>query len=157
MKKQTKEQKKERNEEQIEKQIGELKNQLARALADYDNLRKRVDEERTNLYKMASVSVLMKILPILDNLRSALKHVADSGIAIIVGELEVLLKEEGLEEIKQKPGDIFDESNAEAIETVETKEKKFNNTISEVLLSGWKYSDGTLVRFAKVKVYKYGK
>lgn len=135
----------------------ELKNQLARALADYANLKKRVEEERTNVYKMASVSVLLKVLPILDNLRSALRHVSDSGIAIIVGELETLLKEEGLEEIKLGKGDEFNESEAEAVEAVETKEKKDNNTVSEVLLSGWKYSDGTIVRHAKVKVYKYGR
>lgn len=148
----------------VKNDMEQLKAQLARALADYDNLKKRTEEERHDLYKMASISVFLKILPILDNLRSALKHVSDSGIAIIVGELETLLKDEGLEEIKIKEGDKFDENLSEAVEVVETKDEKMNNTISEVLLSGWKYSDlpagkagGTIVRHAKVKVNKYGK
>ena len=34
--------------------VAELKGQLARALADYDNLRKRTEEERQALYKYSS-------------------------------------------------------------------------------------------------------
>jgi len=133
--------------------ILDLKNQLARALADYDNFRKRSEEEKKNIYKLANISVFVKLLPILDNLRSAMNHISDSGIAIIVGEIESLFKEEGFEEIKLKKGDLFDEKLAEAVDTIETTDKKMENTISEILLSGWRYSD-QIVRYAKVKVYR---
>ncbi len=133
----------------------QLKNQLARAMADYDNLKKRSEEERTQMYKLASISFMTKILPIIDNLKAAQNHIKDSGIAMIIGQLETLAKEEGFEEIKINTGDKFDENIAEAVETIETDDEKLNNTISEVVLSGWKYSDGTVVRHARVKVYKY--
>lgn len=132
-----------------------LKDQLARAMADYANLQKRTEEERGTMYKLASVSFMSKVLPILDNLKQAQNHVKDSGIAIIIGQLENLAKEEGFEEIKLNVGDMFNEETCEVSEVVETLEEKDNNSISEVVQTGWKYSDGTTVRHARVKVFKY--
>ncbi|EKE04934.1 MAG: heat shock protein GrpE [uncultured bacterium] len=135
-------------------ELDNMKNQLARAMADYANLVKRTDEERGTMFKLASISFMTKILPIIDNLKQAQNHVNDSGIAIIIGQLETLAKEEGFEEIKIKVGDKFDETTSEVTEVLETLEEKDNNVISEVILSGWKYSDGTVVRHARVKVNK---
>ncbi len=134
----------------------DLKNQLARAMADYANLVKRTDEERGTMYKLASISYVLKLLPILDNLREAQKHLSDTGIAIIVGQLEAILKEDGFSEIKPQVGEIFNESLHEAIDTLETEVEKDNNIISEVNLTGWKM-EGEVVRFAKVKVFKFNK
>lgn len=131
-----------------------LKNQLARVLADYDNLKKRSDEERMSMYKFISISYVSRVLPILDSLREAQNHLNDTGIAIIIGQIETLLKEDGFTEIVPKVGEVFDETTCEAVETVETKEKEDNNNISKLVLSGWKY-DNSVVRFAKVEVYKF--
>jgi len=138
----------------VKKKTEDLKNQLARALADYANLKKRSDEERGEMYKLASISFMLKILPIIDNLKQAQSHVNDSGIAIIIGQLETLAFEEGFEEIKIKVGDKFNEETSEAIEVLETNKELDNNIISEVVMSGWKYSDNTVVRHARVKVFK---
>jgi molecular chaperone GrpE len=141
------------NKEQLEG----MKNQLARAMADYANLQKRTDEERGTMYKLASISFMTKILPIIDNLKQAQNHVKDSGIAMIIGQLETIAKEEGFEEIKIMVGDEFSELTSEVTEVLETLEEKDNNKISEVVMSGWKYSDGTIVRHSRVKVFKFGK
>ena len=135
-------------------ELENMKNQLARAMADYANLVKRTDEERGTMFKLASISFMTKILPIIDNLKQAQIHVNDNGIAIIIGQLETLAKEEGFEEIKIKVGDNFDETTSEVTEVLETDKEIDNNIISEVIMSGWKYSDGTIVRHARVKVYK---
>lgn len=134
-----------------------LRNQLARAIADYANLQKRTDEERGTMFKLASISFMTKILPIVDNLKQAQNHVKDSGIAMIIGQLENLAKEEGFEEIKINVGDKFDETTSEVTEVLETQDEKDNNNVSEVVVSGWKYSDGTVVRHARVKVNKLKK
>lgn len=134
-----------------------MKNQLARAMADYSNLQKRTDEERGTMYKLASISFMSKILPILDNLKQAQNHVKDSGIAIIIGQLETLAKEEGFEEIRVQVGDSFDEQTMEVTEVVETANEKDDNSVSEVVVTGWKYNDGTIVRHSRVKVYKFEK
>ena len=78
-----------------------LKNQLARALADYDNLRKRIEREKEDLEKLAGLKLILRILPILDNLRAAQNHLKDTGLAITIGELENIIKDEGIEEINQ--------------------------------------------------------
>ena len=131
-----------------------MKNQLARAMADYANLTKKVDEERSEMFKLASISFMNKILPIIDNLKLAQNHVQDSGIAMIIGQMESLAKEQGFEEIKINSGDTFDENTMDVADVVETENEKDNNCISEVVVTGWKYNDGTVVRHSRVKVFK---
>ena len=146
--------KKQNKQSKSEQEIADLKNQLARALADYANLRKRSDDERAEMYKLASISFMTKILPIIDNLKQAQNHVKDSGIAIIIGQLETLSKEEGFEEIKIAQGDSFSEQTSEVVDVVETENDLEDNKVSEVVQTGWRFSDGTIVRHAKVKVFK---
>lgn len=141
-----------KKEKKVHEELESVKTMLARALADYDNLSKRVDRERAELGKIASVSVIIRLLPVLDNLESAQLHLQDQGLAISLGEFKKVFNEEGLTEIKPKEGDAFDENEMETIEVVDGKGD--NNTISELVLVGWKYSDGTVVRHAKVKVIK---
>ena len=129
-----------------------LKDQLARALADYDNLRKRYEAERQIWVKFASEKLVIKLLPILDSLRQAQAHLKDSGLAITIKQIEDIFKEEGLEEIKVEVGANFDHNLHEATEAVEGKGG--GGKIIEVVLSGWKFVDGLVIRHARVKVYK---
>lgn len=128
-----------------------VKSMLARALADYDNLSKRIEREKEALTKLASLSVLSRLLPILDNLELAEEHLEDPGLAISIGEFKKVLNDEGLTEIKPSVGDEFDENT---MEVVEITVGKSNNVISEVVLKGWKFEDGQVIRHAKVKVSK---
>lgn len=129
----------------------DLKNQLARALADYDNLAKRVERERQDLEKIVSIGLIIKLLSVLDNLESAQEHLKDAGLAITIAEFRKILSEEGLSEIRPKVGDKFDENTMEAIEVIPGTG---NNTVAETVLVGWKFEDKTVVRHAKVKVTK---
>lgn len=126
----------------------ELKNQLARALADYDNLNKRIEREKQDLETLCSFKIILKLLPILDNLRSALVHLKDSGLAIALKDFEEVLKSEGIEEIKAEKGTVFNHNLHEAVEKVPGEEGK----IVEQVLSGWKYTGGPVIRHAKIKV-----
>jgi len=138
-------------EDKVHKELEVLKGMLARALADYDNLSKRVDRERADLGKIASVGIIVRLLPVLDGLESAQTHLQDAGLAISLGEFKKVLSEEGLNEIKPKIGEVFDENTMEAIEVVKGAS---DNSIADVVLPGWKFEDGTVVRHAKVKVVK---
>jgi|SRR5581483_6662106 len=133
-------------------EIDILKNQLARALADYDNLRKRTDEEKTVWIKFATQKFIQNLLPVLDTFEAAQNHLKDQGLAIAIMQFKEALKSEGLEEINPKPEDEFDENLMEAVEVVKDKEK--NNKIAQVVLPGWKFIEGNVIRHAKVKVYK---
>lgn len=126
-----------------------LKNQLARVLADYDNLRKRTESEKSDYKKFANLTLILKLLPVLDMLYEAQDHLKDAGIAITIVEFEKVLKEDGVQKIEVKKGNKFDEHLHEAVE-VTAKGKK--GEIVDQLMVGWKYLNGPVIRHAKVKV-----
>jgi molecular chaperone GrpE len=140
-----------KSEDKVHAELESVKGMLARALADYDNLSKRVDRERQDLGKLASISIIVRLLPVLDNLENAQAHLQDAGLAISIGEFKRVLNEEGLNEIRPNIGDKFDENMMEAIEITKGES---DNEVSELVLAGWKFTDGTVVRHAKVKVSK---
>jgi molecular chaperone GrpE len=133
-----------------EKEFDDLRDQLARALADYDNLRKRIDKEKGVLEKLITAKFILRILPIYDMLVDAQAHLKDAGVEMILQEFTNTLNDEGVEKIKVDNGMKFDEGLHEAVETVKGKDK---GKIAEVVVSGWKFADGGLIRPAKVKVY----
>ena len=137
--------------DRVHEELEMVKGMLARALADYDNLSKRVDRERQDLGKIASVGIVIRLLPVLDGLESAQVHLKDQGLAILIVEFKKILSEEGLNEIRPAVGEKFNEQEMEAIEVVPGTS---DNTVAETVLAGWKYEDGTVVRHAKVKVSK---
>ena len=132
-------------------EIMQLRNQLARALADYQNLAKRVESEKMQFEKFSNLRLILKLLPVLDILKQAQLHTKDAGVAMTIKEFEEALVTEGIEELKVQAGDKF---NPEAHEVVEVVPGKDNNMISEVVLSGWRFTDGPVIRHAKVKVIK---
>ena len=131
-----------------------LKAQLVRALADYDNLQKRVEKERGTYRQVVASFLVAKLLPIVDMLEDSQDNLKDAGLAVALKEFYEVLKDEGAEKIEAKKGDMFDENEHEAVEAVDRGGK--NGQIIEVLLSGWKIED-ELVRPAKVKVVRKDK
>src|SRR3990170_1700303 len=69
-------------------QVTDLEDQLKRALADYRNLERRVDEERKLLSQLSSIILIEKLLPILDNLESAQKHLNDQGLEMVIKQFK---------------------------------------------------------------------
>jgi len=134
---------------QLKQQVDEFKNKYLRAIADYQNLEKRVGEERFELMKMANKNLLIKILPFLDNLEKAELFVKDEGLKISKDHFVQILKDAGLEEIEMM-GKDFDPITAEAVQLVPGKEE---GKIVEVLQKGYKFED-KIIRVAQVKVSK---
>ncbi len=133
----------------VHNELESIKGMLARTLADYDNLKRRTEEEKISWTKFSSLSIISRLLPIMDMLEKAQEHLKDSGLAIAILEFKKVFIEEGLEEVNPKIGSEFDEGTQEVIEVVDGK---VDNMISEVVVTGWKYKDGNVVRHAKVKV-----
>jgi len=126
-----------------------LKMQLARALADYDNLVKRTEAEKAVWMSFAKKDLLVKFLPAIDSLEVAQGHLKDPGLDLVLVEMKKVFEGEGIVEIDTK-GE-FDANLHEVVEVV-TGGKK--NMIAEVVQKGYKFIDGEIIRHAKVKVYK---
>ncbi len=127
----------------------ELENQLRRTLADYQNLERRVSEERQLLGKLSTALLIEKILPVLDNLENAQKHLNDSGLELVVKQFKDVLATEGVEEIEAE-GQEFDPNLHEAIEAEEGEE---DNKVTKVVAKGYKIED-RVIRPARVVVSK---
>lgn len=125
----------------------ELENQLKRALADYQNLERRVNEERTLLGNLTSALVIEKFLPVLDNLESAQSHLNDEGLSLVIKQFKDVLSSENVEEIQAEGAD-FDPNLHEAVETTQGQE---DGKIVKVLANGYKI-DNRVIRPAKVVV-----
>lgn len=137
---------------EVTKEIESLKNQLARALADYQNQNKRFAEERSQIFVYAAQNVLEHLIPVLDILEKAQSHLKDQGLGMAISEFKRVLQEEGLEEIRPERDNPFDHETMEAVESVEEEGGK-TGFVAECTLSGWKFKDGKVIRYAKVKVF----
>ena len=129
----------------------ELENQLKRALADYQNLERRVEEERRLLTQLSSAIVVEKFLPVLDNLESAQAHLNDQGLELVIKQFKDVLTSEGVEEIPAV-GLTFDPKLHEATEVIEGEN---DNLIVNVARKGYKIND-KVIRPAQVVVERKG-
>ncbi|MCR4324625.1 MAG: nucleotide exchange factor GrpE [Candidatus Curtissbacteria bacterium] len=134
--------------ELVDPQVSQLEGQLKRALADYQNLERRIDEERRLLGTLTSALVIEKLLPVLDNLENAQKHLNDKGLEMVISQFKEVLRQEGVEEI-QAEGTQFDPNEHEAIEVVELEnakgpERSRGDKVVKVLRKGYKINDKVL-------------
>ena len=127
----------------------ELEGQLKRALADYQNLEKRVEEERKLLSKLSASLLIEKLLPVLDNLEKAQIHLKDQGLEIVIKQFEDILTQEGVEEIAAEGAQF----NPHYHEAIESQQGEQDNLVIKVLTKGYKIED-TILRPAKVIVSK---
>lgn len=146
-----KSQKKSKNKNQIiqlEQRILDLENQLKRAVADYRNLEKRIEDEKKETIKFANKELLLRIIPAFDTLFLAEKYVVDEGIKLTIRALETALRDVGVERVKTE-GEEYNPTLMEAVTTGEEEEDK----VLEELRPGY-LLNGKLVRPAQVKVGK---
>ena len=128
------------------KKVDELTNSWKRALADYQNLQRRVETEKIEFARYANSTLVLKLLSTLDYLEKVQDYLKDDGLDLAIKEFQNVLKEEGLKEVDAL-GKEFNPEEMEAVEKIEGKEEK----VIEVLAKGYFLKD-KLIRPAKVKV-----
>ena len=146
----------------VESENADLKNQLARRQADFENYRKRVDRERNETYNRVVADIATQLLPVSDNLKRALEAEASveaaesdefrhflSGVDLIWKQLNGLLETLGVKQIPAV-GEPFDPHVHEAVVTEATDEYEPDTVIQEIV-AGYRLGD-KLIRPALVKV-----
>lgn len=133
------------------KELEELKNRLARALADYQNLVKRFAREKEEVIFRANQSLVADLLPVVDNIERAQTHLQDTGLQMALDQFLKILQDYGVEQIQVSIGEAFDSDTHEVIESMNGGEKE---TVAQVLTKGYKWKSGGVIRPAKVIVYK---
>lgn len=140
----------------LEQQVAELTEALQRERADATNIRRRHDEQIAGLKTMVKANVVRDLLPVIDNLERALKHVPEElkdndyvkGVQGVVKQFEKTLANLGVERIKTT-GEPFDPTYHEAI-SMEDGDGT-TEVVSEELQSGYKLGD-EVIRHAMVRV-----
>ena len=134
--------------EELKKRIEELEDSYKRALADYQNLQKRANEDWRGWVKISNKELLLRLLPILDTLRLAYKHTQTEDLKVIINQFFDVLKAEEVTRIDTKDLD-FDPQIMEVVEVAVGKEGK----VLEEVRAGFLIYD-KLLRPAQVKVGK---
>ena len=128
---------------------------LQRLQAEFDNYRKRMEQEKQLIIKQANQELIQKILTILDSFELAFKtqkHDDDftKGIKMIYSEIYSTLKKEGLKRIDCL-GQKFDANFHEVMLSEESDNEE--GIILEELQKGYMLND-RVIRFSKVKISK---
>ena len=100
------------------KRVEELETQLKTSLSDYQNLEKRVLQEKDELRKTANSGFILRLLPALDALILAEKHTKDQGISLSIKHFLDILENEGVKKIETE-GQDFDPRLMECVQTIE--------------------------------------
>ena len=133
-----------------EDKLAELTNDLQRVQAEYTNYRRRVDRDRELVKENAIGSVIVALLPVIDDIDRAREHGELEGAFRSVGEaLEGALAKLGLEKfgVANEP---FDPNLHEALST-ESREDITEPTVTALYQPGYRYA-GRVLRPARVAV-----
>ena len=148
--------------ERLQAENADLRNSLTRRQADFENMRKRFEKERSETYNRVVAEIVEKLLPVSDNLKRALEAEASveavesdefrhflSGVDLIWKQLIGVLDALGVKPISAV-GEQFNPHIHEAVVTEATDEYEPDTVIQEIR-SGYRLGD-KLIRPALVKV-----
>lgn len=135
-----------------------------RCQADFENYKKRQAESLQDVHKYACQNIISEILPVLDNFHASTEHIPEdqkenpwvTGIMHIQKQLEKVLEDNNVKEIKIKQGDEFDPTTMDAVKQ-ESKnkeqgaEEENTNVVNKVVLKGYKIGE-RVIRAARVIV-----
>ena len=144
-------------EQRLRERVAELEEKLLRALADYDNLRKRSARQLEQVISSANEKLLGELLDVVDNFERALQHEchdgnADAfrrGVEMIYQQLTGLLERYGVRPI-EAVGKPFDANYHDALLRVASSEHAEGTVVDEIS-KGYMIGDRVL-RHSKVSV-----
>jgi molecular chaperone GrpE len=142
---------------ELEKQLNEYKDSYLRKVAEFENYKRRVDNEQSNILKYAAEHFIKNILPVYDDLERSLNHIGDEssfeslkkGLELVYDKFTKTLNNQGIKQIDAK-GKPFDVDLHEAL-MQQPVEGIPPHTVLDVIEQGYVYKDKVL-RHAKVIV-----
>ncbi len=139
---------------ELEAQLEDLQHRYTRLAADFDNYRKRLERQHSDMVSRASEQLISRLVPILDSFEHALASAAGDkgltrGIEMIRDQLLNLLQQEGLETIEAE-GQPFDPQYHEACGFC-CRDSEPDNVVVEEIRRGYKLG-GKLIRPSMVQV-----
>lgn len=143
--------------EELEKESNEWKEKFLRKAAEFENYKRRTENDQLNIINYAAESFIKKVLPIVDDFERSLEHINDSndyeklkeGVQLIYNKLIKILEEQGVKKI-EAVGKPFDVEYHEALMQREDPSVP-PHTVLDELEKGYMYRD-KVIRHSKVIV-----
>jgi molecular chaperone GrpE len=141
----------------------ELTDRHLRLVAEFNNYRRRSEQERLGAWGRAQADVIGKFLDVLDDLNrvaqldlsNATVEAIMEGVDLVERKFVRMLGDAGVEVIEPEPGEPFDPERMEAMMRMPAESEKQDDTVAQVVQKGYALK-GTLVRPARVAVFKHG-
>lgn len=142
---------------QLEKELQEYKDRLLRKAAEFENYKRRTENDQLNLFKYAAEGFIVKLLPVIDDFERSLQHIDTSkdlmsvkqGIHLVYEKFGKLLDSQGVKKI-EAVGKPFDVEFHEAM-LQRTADNYPPHTVLDEIESGYLYKD-KVIRHSKVIV-----
>ena len=146
----------------LEAKFDELNDRHLRLAAEFNNFRRRTEQQRLESWTRAQADLVEKFLEVLDDLH----RVADldlsnatvegimEGIDLVERKFVRVIADSGMEMI-DPVGDPFDPERMEAMMRVPTENEEEDDVVAQVFQKGYTLK-GVLVRPARVSVHKHG-
>ena len=150
---------KETSEEDVtDVKLAEMQDRYLRLSAEFDNYRKRTIREKIELTKNAGESILVSIVPVMDDFERALKLMDSStdyaamkaGIDLIYNKFKDFFAQNGIKEIESLHSS-FNVDLHEAVTKIPVEDANLRGNVVEVLHKGY-YLNDKVLRFSKVVV-----
>ena len=144
--------------DELQKKFNDLNNTHLRLLAEFDNYRKRTMKEKADLLKSAGESILINILPLVDDFERGIKATEDStdinavreGMMLIYGKFISFLNQNGVKPIETNELP-FDTEFHEAITTMPAPTEELKGKVIDCVQKGYTMNE-KVIRFSKVVV-----
>ena len=141
----------------LENQVKDLQDKLLRKAAEFENYKRRTENDQFNLINYAAESFIIKLLPIVDDFQRSMDHIDDleksksvkDGIKLVYDKLQKLLNEQGVKKMETK-GEPFNVDFHDAL--MQKKDDSVPpHTVVEEIEPGYLYRE-KVIRHAKVIV-----
>ena len=140
----------------LEEKVNSLQDSILRKVAEFENYKRRTENDQLNLLKYAAESFILKVLPVYDDLGRSVDHLSESnlesikeGLKLVHQKFTKILEEQGVKKLETK-GKEFDVDYHEAL-MQQPSAKLEPNTILEEIEAGYLYKD-KVIKHAKVVV-----
>ena len=142
---------------ELEDKNKDLNDRLLRRIAEFENYKRRTEQDQINLLTYAAEPFIVKILTIYDDLQRSLNHIDDentiqslrNGLKMVYDKFTKVLEDQGVEKIKSK-GELFDFNLHEALMRQVSADVPADTVLEEVE-AGYKYKD-KVIKHSKVIV-----
>ena len=142
---------------QLENEVSELKDKLLRKAAEFENYKRRTENDQLNLLTYAAESFIQKLLPVVDDFERSMQHINDAqevdaikqGMKLIYDKFMKVLDEQGVKKM-ETVGQPFNVEFHDAL-LQKSDDSVEPHTVLEEIEKGYMYKD-KVIRHAKVIV-----